>query len=330
MPLPTPSPPVLFGTSAAQIDASRTSDALRFDWTDVAGATTYDIRFGAADERTNVAKGSFLGGLPPNQIQIVRLRAVDGADVSAWSSAVSFATRPERPSAPFLQSAANRGEDSLVFDWNIVNGIPDYELLVNSVMWPALVQPPFSLTSLPGGGPLLPNTKYDISVRARDDAGGGISEWSDVATFVTRPPRPDAPTRVHADLLGWGIVMRWEVSDAFNNGTNSFVRLFRDTGGVFGEKLLDGESSPGGRRTSRYVDIRQRMSIEKTYRLQAVIPAGAAPAPIPAAHGGPENQSFESPPLIAKFPYCITAQHPPRPFPAGVERFRIGIGGTTR
>lgn len=329
MALPTPAPPVLFGTTAPQREASRTHDSLRFDWTDVAGATTYDIRFGAADVRTNVAKGSFLGGLPPNQIQAVRLRAVNGADVSAWSAAANFATRPDQPAPPFLALPADRREDSLVISWTPVNGVPDYELQVNGAVLAALVQPPFTLTALPGGGALLPNMRYDVAVRARDDAAGGTSEWSGVESFVTRPPRPAAPARFPADLLGWGIVLKWNVAATFNNGTQAFVRLFRDTGGTVGEKLVDGQATPGGQRTSRYVDVRQQMSQVKTYRLQTILPAAAAPAAIPTAQGGPENQSFRSDELSAKLPFYLATLPAAKSFPAGVVRVRLGPGGTT-
>lgn len=329
MALPTPAPPVLFGATAAQREASRTADSLRFDWTDVAGAATYDIRFGAADVRTNVAKGDLLGGLPPNQSQAVRLRAVNGANTSAWSLAATFATRPDRPAAPFLDSPADRRENGLVINWNLVNGLPDYEMQVNGAVLAALVQPPFTLVVLPAGGPLLPNTLYDVAVRARDDAGGGTSEWSPVESFVTRPPRPAAPTRFPADLFSWGIVVKWNVADTFNGGASSFVRLFRDTGGAVGEKLVDGEATVGGRRVSRHIDVRQRMSQVKTYRVQTIVPAAAVPGPIPSGpQGGPENQSFESDELSARLPFCLTTLAAPKAFPATVVRVRVGLGET--
>src|SRR5688500_18110220 len=112
---PTPNPPVLFGASAAEREASLTASALRFDWAAVSTATSYDIRFEATDLRANATPGTFLGGLSANQNHQVRLRAVNADGASGWSNPVTFATRPDKPNPPFLQTpVTDRLHDSLL------------------------------------------------------------------------------------------------------------------------------------------------------------------------------------------------------------------------
>ncbi|WP_406694488.1 fibronectin type III domain-containing protein [Singulisphaera sp. Ch08] len=301
---PKPNPPVLFGATPAQRETSRRADALRFSWTDVPTAETYDIRFGNSDVRTNVARGTFLGGLAANTFHQVRLRGVNSEGPSEWSDPATFTTRPDRPESPALPSPSDREEDRLRLNWSIVNGIHTYDFWVNGAILSSTVRPPFLLEELPGGSSLGPNLRFAVAVRARDDSIGGVSEWSAEAVFVTRPPRPGPPRRAPFDLVVFGIVLHWAVSDDYSSGGRSFIRLFRTMDGVT-TKLLDGENIAGGLRSHRFVDSRQTMSSIKTYRLQAIVPASATPAPIP--EDGGENRSFASEPLTARLPLFIQA-----------------------
>lgn len=318
---PKPAPPVLFGSTNAEREASRRASALRLTWTDVADADRYDIRFGASDDRLNATKGVFLGGLQANQHQQVRVRGFSNADgAGPWSDPATIATRPDKPFPPFLQSPADRQHDRLILTWNTVNGIATYDLRVNGAEFPAPVQRPYTLDHLPDNTPVSPNVAYVVAIRARDDAVGGVSEWSDnSAPLVTRPPHPAAPSRAPYDLAGWGIVLKWLLSDAFNGGTSAFIRLFRDMDSETNKKLLDGQLDPngqpipGGLKESRFVDSKQRMSALKTYRIQLIVPPAATPAPIPDEDGtNPtgENRSFPSPDLALRYPFYLTALRP--------------------
>lgn len=312
---PKPAPPVLFGSTFAEREASRRASSLRLSWTDVADAGTYDIRFGAADVRQDASKGVFLGGLPANQHQQVRVRGVSAADgAGPWSDPATIATRPDKPSPPFLQSPADRQHDRLILTSNGVNGIATYDLRVNGVEFPAAVQRPYTLDHLPDNTPVRPNVAYVVAIRARDDGIGGVSEWSDDSPpLVTRPPQPAPPNRALYDLAGWGIVLKWSLSDAFTGGTSAFIRLFRDMDSETNRELLDGQGTAGGFRVSRYVDSRQRMSALKTYRMQLVVPPAATPAPIPDEDGtNPtgENRSFSSPDIALRYPLYLKTLRP--------------------
>ncbi|WP_428305435.1 hypothetical protein [Lacipirellula sp.] len=288
---------------------------------DVADADTYDIRFGAEDVRQNASKGVFLGGLLANQHQQVRVRGVSAADgAGTWSDPATIATRPDKPGPPFLQSPADRRHDRLILTWNEVNGIAIYDLQVNGIEFAAIVQRPYTFDHLPDNTPARPNVGYVVAIRARDDAVGGVSEWSDnSAPLVTRPPHPASPSRAPYDLTGWGIVLKWSLTDAFNGGTSAFIRLFRDMDSETNKKLLDGQFDsngqpiPGGLKESRFVDSKQRMSAVKTYRMQLIVPPAATPAPIPDEDGtNPtgENRSFPSPDLALRYPFYLRALRP--------------------
>lgn len=326
MPAPQkPNPPDVFGSSAAERETSREANALRLDWADVATATSYDVLFGDADLRTGAAKGTFLRGLGPNQHHRTRLRAVNAEGASDWSDPATFATRPDRPSPPMLPApATDRRHDALTLAWREVNGVREYELRVNGAMLPGTVNTPFLLRALPGGSGLLPNERYEVCIRARDDAVGGVSEWSDPGVFATRPPPPPAPQRTPYDLSGWGIVLKWSVPDTFSGWRAAFIRLTRRADGVVVTRL-DGSAVAGGYKDHRLVDSQQRMASVKEYSLQTVVPAAATPAPIP--EDGGENRSFVSEPLEAQYPIFIRSLRPVRLLPA--VRARPVTGGAS-
>ena len=259
MPVPQkPAPPFLFGATDTEREDSRRANSLRLSWVDVADADTYDIRFGAADVRQNVPRGGYLGGLSANQVLQVLVRGVSVAlGAGPWSDPAAVATRPDKPSPPFLQSPVDRQHDRLIISWSVVNGVTHYDLRVNGMEGLNSVQRPYELDRLPDNSPVRPNMAFAVAIRARDDGVGGVSEWSDnCSPLVTRPPQPGPPNRAPYDLSGWGIVLRWSLSDAFSGGASSFIRLFRDMAADQNETLLDGQVAAGGVRVGRYVDSR--------------------------------------------------------------------------
>jgi hypothetical protein len=317
-----PAPPALAGATPGELEASRRFDGLRIVWTDVPGALTYDLRFSAFDVRLSAVKGAMFSGLIANRAHQVEVRAVNLDGASAWSQPATFFTRPPTPAPPVLDGPAARQHDRLTMNWAPLPGLTTYDLRVNGVEIAGPLARPFTLDRTPAAQPLPPNSRFDVELRARDDAAGGASEWSAPVAFVTRPPRPDVPARVHSDLSGWAISLRWLTPVGFPGGGSSFVRLFRRMDGDVAV-IADGSATAGGLRVHRHVDSRQRMSSLKRYHLQIVVPANAVPAPI--LEDGGENRSFESDGLEARLPFCLTTpRKPPPPLAAGVASFRRG------
>ena len=305
-----PAPPVLFGATPQDREASRRSDSLRLDWTPVAGATHHDIRFGDSDIRPDVPRGAFLGSLGPDVAYAVTVaHRNDGGD-SPWSDPLHTATRPATPSAPTLASAADaRGSSALILTWPPAAGAATYNLRVDGVESTDSLTPPFTLSAAPSGSPLALNREYRVAVRARDDAVGGTSDWSPEVAFVTRPPTPGSPLRVAFDLFLYGLVLQWDVSSLFDGGAQSYVLLWRDTRGAGRDLLLDGSAEPGGHRTGRFVDLRYTPEVAKRYFLQFVVPRAAVPDDLLGA----DNVSFEGPAIELYRPIAVKLLRPSGP-----------------
>jgi hypothetical protein len=301
-PPPQPNPPYLFGATPAEVDASRRADALRLDWQPVQDATHYDIAFGGADVRHSVSPGDFLGSLQPDTAQSVTLVALNDGGASPPSAALIVATRPTRPPAPSLGvSTTARGPTSLQLAWAAAGGSMTYNVRVNGTELAGEVLPPFDLTALGAGMPLLPNREYKVAVRARDDSVGGTSEWSDETAFVTRPPTPGAPLRMAFDLFLFGLVMQWDLASGFDGQAQAFVRLWRDTEGIGKELIGDGSGLPGGWLTHRFVDVRYAPERRKRYWLEITVPRLAVPDDVL----GGDNGSFPGSTIDLYRPICI-------------------------
>src|SRR5262245_703460 len=104
-----PAPPFLYGNTVGEKEESRKATSFRLDWNAVAGATEYDVRFGASDIRSLALRGQTFGGLLPNSLQSVRLRARNLDGNSPWSDPFDTEfTRPESPGPAALTADARR------------------------------------------------------------------------------------------------------------------------------------------------------------------------------------------------------------------------------
>lgn len=146
----------------------------------------------------------------------------------------------------------------------------------------------------------LANTRYDLRVRALDQ--NGYSDWSTYFSTVTRPPKPNPPSRVPYDLLGWGIGFEWTLVDNFPGSENASLSLLRTQDDENAEILV--ANAP---QRSEYVDTDYERHVLKDYWLRYVI----AREMVPGDLLGSENYSEDSQRISAANPFSMTQNQTP-------------------
>lgn len=226
-----PDPPFLSGSE----DQSRGQDFLVIGWTNTSDASKYEVFCNQTVHEYPSESSPFVttfSGLAQNTEHELKVRCTyTGGDTIFSSSIVQF-TRPKTPTFLLLAPPedSSRHSDRLHLTWELIPGVPTYDLdrggtLDSAVTWQVI--------GVGGGQPdqaaawvesLAANTQYDFMVRARDDARGGASNWSDQAfSAFTRPPTPAIP-RI-SSRTGQRIVISLTAVPTFPDSTGAHIQL---------------------------------------------------------------------------------------------------------
>lgn len=243
---PPPAGLALAGSSPDELEQSRGPDSLRVTWADVGGATGFDLQVDGA-LLADQSPGVTISGLSPNTLHRVEVRSKNSEGSSDFATPpLGVFTRPPTPAnSPHVAAGDGaRTADALTLDWDFVADQATfhyaYDLEVtdlDNVDFGVLIVP-----LVPGGtlhkvadGPdrfLLPNVRYGLRVRARDDARGGPGFFSAAAlTTATRPPVPQGLAHPPVDLAGQSALLRWAGMGAFHGSGSASIELIRKIGG---------------------------------------------------------------------------------------------------
>ena len=206
-----------------QSTSQTTSIYLSMSWNPVVGAVGYRLMYSTASDMSapfyrNIASGTTggYGGLTPSTTYYVKIKALNsvGADLTAYSAAVTAKTLPPAPAPPTGLKAISQSSNYLTMGWNAVSGAVGYRLMYSTT---SSMGAPFyrniasGLTA--GYGGLTPSTTYYVKIKALNAAGADLTAYSAAVTAKTlaAPPAPPAGLKSTAQstttlTFTWGVV----------------------------------------------------------------------------------------------------------------------------
>ena len=185
---PQPAPPTGLKATA------QTSDHLTMAWNPVAGAVGYRLMYSLKSDMSapfyrNVPSGTTIGygGLAPSTTYYVEVKALDsaGADLTAYSAAVTARTLSAPPAPPAGLRSTAQSTTTLSFSWDTAANAPQYRLALSStadMSNPTYLRTATAFVEVRG---LTPATPYYAQVRAISDVGDGITSYSAVVKATT-------------------------------------------------------------------------------------------------------------------------------------------------
>jgi endonuclease/exonuclease/phosphatase family metal-dependent hydrolase len=194
-----PAPPT--GLTA---NSQTTATYLSMSWNSVSGAVGYRLMYSTkADMSTpfyrNITSGltGGYGGLTPGTTYYVKIKALTstGADLTAYSAAVTAKTLRPMPASPTGLKAVSSTATYLTMGWNSVSGAVGYRLMYSTksdMSAPFYRNVASGLTT--GYGGLTPATTYYVKIKALNSAGADLTAYSAAVTAKTlvAPPAPPA------------------------------------------------------------------------------------------------------------------------------------------
>ncbi len=327
---PKPNPPRLFGSSPSQREASRREQSLVLTWDSVSGANGYDLRFGSSDVRSNVSQGGTFGALSRNTRYEVRVRAFNDDGASDWSDPANIATRPARPvNLRLTGSPESRRHNSLEITWNIADTPPTYDIEINSTVTTGVSLSAPARLGTPSFT-FLPNQRQTIRLRARDNANGGVSFWSDHGSgqfpldTATRPNPSVEIRRVRIDMFGYGVRLVWKV-DAPSTWTATSMLIRNE--GASSDEIHEVPHAANGVAEYTFNDLDYRYGTVRLYSAKVVVPRASVPGDVL----GSDNESIDNPEVGVSLPISLlSASTHGRDAQSGSGENSLTIGTSTQ
>lgn len=160
------------------IDIQSGSSQIDIQWTEVMGASSYEVEADGVVIAVGAASSYSHMNLPSNTAHSYRVRAINNEITGEWSNWSKLATESTSPPVPANFKAAAL-PSSIKITWDRVMGASGYELEVDGQVVPIGVE-----TSYIHGG-LDPNTMH--AYRLRSQGSGGASEWTTLLKQATIP-----------------------------------------------------------------------------------------------------------------------------------------------
>jgi Secretion system C-terminal sorting domain len=231
--LPTPS------LSSPSNGANNQPVAMNFSWSNVSGATNYELRLALNPSFTNAVSyfdsnhQTFISDIYFGVFQYWQVRAMNATDTSAWSSIFSFKTAEHIDLTTPFDGSSNLNP-SVEFDWTSLNGIFFYEIELDTLSTfnsPALHSDLFSGSSGYTVDNLYFNAVYYWRVRAINAVD--TTAWTSTYIFTTIGQVPlltplsgsiNLPPAATLSWFGIGGVTGYEVQyDTTNDFSSSSV-----------------------------------------------------------------------------------------------------------
>ena len=196
--------PLLFSPSN---DTTITDNTPCFDWSDVSGASNYELQvdsknnFSSPDiDKDNLTLSNYtVTNSLSDSTWYWRVRVKDSeGNWGNWSETWSFTIDTHGPSAPTLNLPANSStitDNTPYFAWSSISGVSCYELEVDNIS--SFSNPEIHEISLTDSSytasTLLVDGTYYWRVRAKD-SNGTWGNWSSIWSFTINTQGPSAPT----------------------------------------------------------------------------------------------------------------------------------------
>ncbi len=190
------------------VNATASTTEITLVWDAVSGANSYSIELDGSSIVNNITDTTYtVTGLTSNTEHSYRIKAVNTADESEWSSPVSISTLIAPPATPVnVDVEATTTEITLI--WDAVSGADSYSIeLDGSSVVNNITTTSYSVKELTSG------TKHSYRIKAVN--AGGDSDWSSPISISTLIAPPATPVNAAASPTTTKITLVWdEVSGA--------------------------------------------------------------------------------------------------------------------
>lgn len=160
------------------LSATGTSTSISVTWSAVSGASKYELEADGIVKYNGTGTGYTHGSLLPGTSHTYRVRAVNSAGSSSWSTAKTAYTLSPAPTGITAAATAN----SAVINWNTVTNATGYEIETKDGVIDRGTNTTYTHSSL------LSGTQYTYRVRAKNASGAGA--WSGSVSCLTIPGSP--------------------------------------------------------------------------------------------------------------------------------------------
>lgn len=160
----------------ASMFAMAKTNCIRLIWSEVSGATGYDLDADGTVIENISGKTYLHDGLLPGTEHTYKLRVRKGSDVEAWSLPLTVGTLSIAPSVP-ENLAASSTINSVLITWDAVDNAVGYEIEIND----QIIDVGQGTSYLDTG--LTADTQYSYKIRSRNSTD--TSAWSSPITIKT-------------------------------------------------------------------------------------------------------------------------------------------------
>jgi len=202
-------PPVAPPSVPGNIKAKTMATSVTLSWNPVADATGYEVEVNGGPEPIyNELQQMFVhNNLTPNTDYTYRIRAVKDDVLGEWSEPVEVRTNFAIPSTPATVNVVLTSMTATL-NWSTVSNATGYELEWDGQIYKLDKRLTFKFIGL------QPGSQHTYRVRATN--AGGASEWSKLATVLTKTDLPDVPTGLIASATDSSVSLNWnENADAY-------------------------------------------------------------------------------------------------------------------
>ena len=177
------------------------SDSISLSWSEVDGATSYQVEADGNIIDTTSLPTYTHTGLSSETRVIYRIKAISASGESAWSCITSAETLPVPPDVPQGLTAV-ASKDTITLSWSAVTGITGYNVEVDG----AVIDNGTAATYT--DEKLDPFTTHTYRVRAINESVE--SDWSYPITVTTAPGSPRAPEDIYVTNTRSSAIISWE------------------------------------------------------------------------------------------------------------------------
>ena len=180
------------------ITATSTRNSITITWSEVPGATGYEIEVYGTPVDVGLSTTYTHEGLPANTQRTYRVRARNTSGNGKWSEIIAKSTLPGGQ----YNLDANATDSTITVTWDTIAGASGYDIEVDGVVLSDIQEPRYVHTGL------APSTKHTYRIRPK--SADGVSDWSESITKMTRPA---VPSGMQIIPTGDSLTVQWNTAE---------------------------------------------------------------------------------------------------------------------
>lgn len=181
----------------ASITSNAAADSIELAWSEVPGASSYDVQADGTVINGITATSYIHSGLLSNTQHQYKVRTINISGSGPWSSVISKVTLPKPPTN--ITTIPRR--DTITLDWNAVSGVIGYEIEADGTIISNINTNSYTHIGL------TPNTQHQYRIRSVNVSG--VSNWGPIIEESTLADIPNTPIIENVDVTNDTITIVW-------------------------------------------------------------------------------------------------------------------------